>query len=86
MLASMKINNSDFMKIEENTRKILLKLFNIDKNLYTKFRNIFTKIYLEIIGDIKSKIFQIFYNQSYFTKNSEEEFIGKEIGIEDNLK
>jgi hypothetical protein len=81
MLASLKINNFDFTKIKENARNILLKLLNSDKNLFTKFRNIFSKIYLEIIGDIKSKIFQIFYNHSNYAKNSEEDFNGKENNI-----
>lgn len=79
ILSSLELNNLNFNKIQENAKNILMKLLSIDRNLFTKFRNIFLKIYLEVIGDIKSKIFQLFYNHSNFTKNSEEDIIETDI-------
>ena len=69
MLSSVHINSLEFSKIEEHAKNILMKLLTSDRNLFTKFRNIFSKIYLEIIGDIKSKIFQLFYNHDKDDEN-----------------
>ena len=73
MLSSIQVNTLNFAKVQESANNILFKLMSTDKNLFTKFRNIFTKIYMEIIGEIKSKMFQLFYNNNNYTKNSDED-------------
>lgn len=67
MLSSCQINEMKFQgtNTEENVKNILTKLILSDRNFYSKFHNIFMKVYLEIIGDIKSKIFQIFYTYNH---------------------
>lgn len=53
------------MDIETKVKGILITLLTNDDNFFMKMRNIFNKIYTEIISLLKNKLMDLFFAKNF---------------------
>ncbi len=51
----------------ENMQKILITLLENNWNFHNDFGSLFKKVYLELIGHIKSSLFELFFNRNHIS-------------------
>ncbi len=73
LLSALKTIEFDFAsKNIDKIQKILLTLLENNWNFNKDFGSLFKKVYLELIGHVKSSLFELFYNRNDIsTENSD---------------
>ena len=72
-LSCLRISNIEFKNIQEKTKNLVETLLFNNQNFFGRLKNIFSDIYTEIIGDIKTKLYELFYNQINFANEIHED-------------
>ena len=60
------------MDIETKVKGILITLLTNDDNFFMKMRNIFNKIYTEIISLLKNKLMDLFFAKNFPSSENNE--------------
>lgn len=70
LLSALKTVEFDFKtKSIDKIQKILITLLENNWNFYRDFGSLFNRVYLEIIGHIKTSLFELFFNRSHLDAN-----------------
>jgi len=70
LLSSLKTVEFDFKIMSlDKIQKILITLLENNWNFYRDFGILFNKVYIEIIGHIKTSLFELFFNRSVLDTN-----------------
>lgn len=66
LLSALKTNEFDFALVNiDKIQRILLTLLENNWNFSKAFGNLLNKVYSELIGQIKSSLFELFYNRNH---------------------
>ena len=74
LLSALKTIEFDFTSVNiDKIQKILITLLDNNWNFNKDFGSLFHKIYLELIGHIKSSLFELFYNRNHIATSDDDE-------------